>query len=372
MAATYPYRPDYAVPPGSVLKEYLEARGFSNAEFARRCGRSAKLISEILSGKAPVEPETALQFERVLGMDARIWLGIEADYQLHQRRTAEAEDGEAAAWAEHFPVRELAKRGVMEGAARTSKHAPQLLAFFGVASVEAWHTKYSVANVAYRHSPTFESDKHALATWLRLAELSATEQPCADFREPAFKQALAHVRTLTSESAPESLHNARRLCNDAGVALSLVKPLPKTHLSGAAWWHSPRRPIIALSAHHRTDDHLWFSFFHEAAHILLHSRKSIFVDGTSSTEDEVELEADEWAANFLVPRKEWQRLVIDGEFTDVKIRQFAKEQGIAPGILVGRLQNQKLLPWNRLNNIKVALKWTDEWPDKQVSRVQLT
>ena len=132
MAATYPYRPDYAVPPGSVLKEYLEARGLSNAEFARRCGRSAKLISEIVSGKAPVEPDTALQFERVLGMDARIWLGIEADYQLHQRRTAEAEDEEAIAWAEQFPVRELAKRGVIEGAARTSKRAPQLLAFFGV------------------------------------------------------------------------------------------------------------------------------------------------------------------------------------------------------------------------------------------------
>ena len=40
----------------------------------------------------PVEPTTALQFERVLGMDARIWLGIEADYRPHQTRTAEAED----------------------------------------------------------------------------------------------------------------------------------------------------------------------------------------------------------------------------------------------------------------------------------------
>ena len=80
-AATYQYQPDYAVPPGSLLKEYLAARGLSNAEFARRCGRSAKLISEIVAGKAPVEPATALQFERVLGMDVRIWLGIEADYR---------------------------------------------------------------------------------------------------------------------------------------------------------------------------------------------------------------------------------------------------------------------------------------------------
>lgn len=360
MAATYPYRPDYAVPPGSVVKEYLEARGLSNAEFARRCGRSAKLISEILSGKAPVETETALQFERVLGMDARIWLRIEADYQLHQRRTAEAEDGEATAWAEHFPVRELAKRGVMEGTTGTSKRAPQLLAFFGVASVEAWHTKYSVANVAYRHSPTFESDKHALATWLRLAEVRAADQACADFREPAFRRALAQVRTLTRESVPESLDKARQLCNDAGVALSLVKPLPKTRLSGAAWWLSSHRPIIALSARHRTDDHLWFSFFHEAAHLLLHSKRSVFLDGPDGGDDETEAEANEWAANFLVPRKDWQRFIVEGVFTAACVREFAEEQGVAPGVLVGRLQSQGILPWNRLNSLKVRLSWADE------------
>ena len=64
--ATNQYRPDYAVPPGWVLEEHLEAHGISHAEFARRCGRSPKLISEVIAGKAPLEPETALQFEKVL------------------------------------------------------------------------------------------------------------------------------------------------------------------------------------------------------------------------------------------------------------------------------------------------------------------
>ena len=74
------FNPDYAVPPGWILEERLEVQGISHAEFARRCGRSPKLISEIISGKAPLEPETALQFEKVLGVDASIWLGIETDY----------------------------------------------------------------------------------------------------------------------------------------------------------------------------------------------------------------------------------------------------------------------------------------------------
>ena len=89
MAAINQYRPDYAVPPGWVLEERLEVQGISQAEFARLCGCSAKLISEIVSGKAPLEPETARQFEKVLGVDASIWLGIEDAYKTHRSQETE-------------------------------------------------------------------------------------------------------------------------------------------------------------------------------------------------------------------------------------------------------------------------------------------
>ena len=72
MATKERYRPNYAVPPGWILEEHLKVEGISQAEFARRCGRSPKLISEIIAGKAPVEPATARQFERVLGLTAGI------------------------------------------------------------------------------------------------------------------------------------------------------------------------------------------------------------------------------------------------------------------------------------------------------------
>lgn len=355
--ATNRYEPDYTVAPGWVLKERLDAQGMTPAELARRCGRSAKLISEIVAGKAPIEPRTALQFEKVLGVDAAIWLGIETDYRLQQTRIAEAEHAlSAAAWARSFPVRALAKRGIEPVPGENPVSA--LLTFFGVASVEAWHVKYGEANVAYRHSPSFASDRFALAAWLRLAEHEAAGQPCAAYGEPAFRKALAEVRGLTRAPIPESIQEARRLCNGAGVALSLIEPLPKARLSGAAWWHSARRPIIALSARHKTDDHLWFSLFHEAAHILLHGKKSVFVDGSDNDGDDMETEANAWAANFLVPRADWRRFTRLGAYTRAAVLQFAEEQEIAPGIVVGSLQHEGLLLWNRLNDLKVRLQWT--------------
>ena len=359
--ATNEFRPDYTVPPGWVIGERLAAQDISQAEFARRCGRSAKLISEIIAGKAPIEPITAVQFERVLGVDASIWLGIEAEYRLRQTRENEALEAEreGVSWSSSFPIAELAKRAAIRKPSSNAEAVSELLAFFGVASTAAWQAKYGAASVAYRHSPSFESSQPALAAWLRLAEVTANEQECSEYSSAEFKLALTRIRRLTRTDISEALDDARRLCNGAGVALALVKPLAEARLSGAAWWVSPRRPVIALSARHKTDDHLWFSLFHEAAHVLLHGRKSVFVDGVGRDGNDIEAEADDWAARFLVPTADWRRFTTAGRFNRASVKRFANEQGIAPGIVVGSLQHNRWLRWNQLNDLKVRLEWTD-------------
>ena len=193
------FQPDYAVSPGWVLAERLEANGISQAELARRCGRSPKLISEIIAGKAPVEAETALQFEKVLGVDAGIWLGLETDYRLHQLRQAEAREAEASAeWAQSFPVNLLAKRGAIRKVSSAGERVTELLTFFGVASIEAWTARNETVAVAYRHSPTFESNSYALAAWLRMAEIKAERQTSKDYDRAAFMRALK--KTPSSDS----------------------------------------------------------------------------------------------------------------------------------------------------------------------------
>ena len=359
--ATNQFNPDYAVPPGWILQERLEVEGISHAEFARRCGRSPKLISEIISGKASLKPGTALQFEKVLGVDASIWLGIESDYRLHRAREAEAHDAAASAeWVKAFPVRELVKRGCFQRPESDIDAVSKLLAFFRVGSVDAWTARYGRANVAYRHSRSFKSDEASLATWLRLGEIEAEQQDCAEYSESRFKQAVRNIRGLTREPVDEALQQTERLCNEAGVALALVQPLPKTALSGAAWWLSPRKAVIQLTARHKTDDHLWFSFFHEAAHILLHSKKGVFVDEAGGDDTEQEIEANEWASNILIPKGAWQTFVASSPSSARAVKAFADEQGIAPGIVVGRLQHEGHVPWSQLNSLKVRLAWKSQ------------
>ena len=358
---TNEYNPDYAVPPGWILEERLEAQGVSHAEFARRCGRSPKLISEIIAGNAPIEPRTALQFEKVLGMDASIWLGMESDYRLHQEREVEARRADAlASWVKKFPVNELVKQGIIQKPSSNADAVSSVLAFFGVASVESWQIRQQRAQLAYRHSPSFKSDEFTLATWLRLGELEASQAECADYRETTFKQSLKQIRSLTARQSNDVFDEAARLCSDAGVALNIIKPLPKTALSGASWWLTPRKAVIQLSARHLSDDQLWFSLFHEAAHILLHSKKNVFVHERDSNDTDIEAQADKWAADFLVSPRRWNDFVDGSEFTASSIRQFAGEQDIAPGIIVGRLQHEGYIGWRtNLNRLKVRLKWSE-------------
>ncbi len=351
---TYPYEPDYAVPPGWVLEERLESHEISHAEFARRCGRSPKLISEIIAGKAPIEPVTALQFEKVLGVDAGIWLGIESDYRLHLEREAEARKAEESVeWARGFPINELVNRGAIAKPSSRADRVEKLLSFFGVASVEAWQARHAGMRVAYRHSPSFSSDELALATWLRLGELEAAKVECPDYDASTFRRALTQTRELTAARNTSALSRAQELCLESGVVLTVVKPFPRTALSGAARWLTPRKTLIQLSARHMKDDQLWFSFFHEAAHILLHSKRDIFVDYVNGESTEADEEANRWAADFLVPRRHWKRFVDSSSFSQMDVVRFAEEQGIAPSLVVGRLLHEGLVHWSSLNHLRV-------------------
>ena len=355
---TNQYRPDYAVPPGEILNERIKSQGISQAELARRCGHSAKLISEIINGKAPLKPGIALQLEKVLNVDASIWLNLETDYRLYKAREIEAGEAvEAAAWLKQFPVKELVKRGIFHKPESDVEAISHVLSFFGIGSVKAWKLKYESANVVYRHSQSFKSDQTALATWLRIGELEAEQQECADYNEMRFKRALRKIRELTRSPIGDALDQAQHLCNQSGVALTLVKPLPKTALSGAAWWLSPQKTVIQLSARHKTDDHLWFSLFHESAHILLHSRKAIFMDSANGESTGIEAEANDWASNMLIPRSSWKRFIATFLFDKASVQSFAEEQGIAPGIIVGMLQHERLIPWSHMNGLKVRLEW---------------
>jgi addiction module HigA family antidote len=360
----YAFNPDYACPPGDLIQEYLAELGISARELARRCGRSGKLMAEITAGKAPIEPETALQLERVLDVPAAIWINMEAAYQLHRARAVEDRALEDChQWANSFPIKELADRKYLSRRSEKSSQVRELLKFFGVGSVKACEERIGdLLAVHYRTSETFTSDTLSLAAWIRIGERAATAAEIPDYDRDAFLNALKEIRDLTTVTLDKALPEIVGKCAAAGVVFILERPLPKSRASGVSRWLSPRKALIQQSFRHMSDDHFWFTFFHECAHILLHSRKEIFIDmvkGPGSADPRQEAEANAWAASFLVPPDAMRSFVATFAGTEDEVCRFAASQRIAPGVVVGQLQHSKVIGFSKFNGLRQFYKWAD-------------
>jgi len=355
------FSPDYSVHPGEILGETLQARSISQAEFALRCGLSEKHVSQIINGKASISSETALAFERVLGMRASLWMNLESSHRLFVARRHERERlASYIEWAREFPLRELAKRGWIPSNSNSEEKAEALLGFFGVTSPDAWETQYGRLVVAYRKSPTMKASPKAVAAWLRIGDLRASETETNPFDRSAFRSALVEIRSLTNLKASVFEPRMKQLCAESGVALVFVPELPKTRLSGATRWMSTDKALILQSLRHRKDDHFWFTFFHEAAHVLLHGKRQVFIDHENAAQSAKEDEADRFAASFLIPQAQYTALVSERGISRAKVRAFAKTLGIAPGIVVGRLQHDQVIPFEWMNDLKRTFAFSEE------------
>jgi HTH-type transcriptional regulator/antitoxin HigA len=346
------YEPDYTVRPGEVLEETLEARVIKKVDLAHRCGLSPKTISQIINGTAPVSPETALCFQRVLGVSASIWNNLEANYRLFTaRQNVRRELAQFIEWPQRFPIKELVARGLIDDESDPTGRVERLLDFFGVGSVEAWESEYRELQVSFRCSPSFKSSRESVSAWLRIGELCAAKVECVEYSKTSFMTALGRIRALTPEAPDVFEPIMRRMCAEAGVALVFVSELPNTHLSGATRWVTKGKALIMLSLRHKRDDYFWFSFFHEAGHVLLGGKKSIFLDEMNGWKDREEELANQFASNTLIPKQEYQSFLKEGLFTSECTTSFAQRLGIAPGIVVGRLQHDGLIPWKSLNGL---------------------
>jgi len=354
------YQGEVASAPGDTLKETLDALGMRQKDLSLRTGLTPKTISGIINGKEPLSQQTALQLETVLGVPASLWNNLERQYQEYRARTAQVEQMRAQKdWLHKFPMRQLLDWTWVERCADVAQQLLALLQFFGCASPEQCDTYLQRAAVQYRTSAAFTADDYALSVWLRQGERVAQELRCGAYDADIFRQALQDARKLTTEAPQVFAPKLQELCATAGVAVVFVRELPGIRASGATRWLTPSKALIQLDLRHKSNDQLWFSFFHEAGHILLHGKRQVFVDGQNGAVDHLEQEADEFASNVLISTAVYASFVQRADFTSSAITAFARDEGIAPGIVVGRLQHDGLVEHRRLNGMKQRLAWID-------------
>jgi len=351
------FRPDYKPRlPGEYLRRILNERGIKIVDFARRTGRPTKAISEIISGKVAITPETAMQFERALGEGAGLWLALEAKHQLSMARSreekADSKDS-AVTWADRFPIGEMLRLKLLDRRPSATERVDRILRAFGVSSISAWehHWQERLDLSRFKQQNHHKIDPLGVAVWLRCAEVTADRIETFPYSEVKFRSLLSDIRELTLRPWDEISHDLISSCADVGVAVALVPSVAKTGLRGAAYWATKDKAVIVVSDRLKREANVWFSFFHEACHILEHSKKAVFLDekDTGTGGRDIEKEADRFSAETIIPG-----MIVD-EFkasygprvtriTQKAFKDFADRKRVAPGLLLARLQHEDIIP----------------------------
>lgn len=350
----------YCVPPGETLLEVIESLDISQKELSLRTGISVHTINRIIKGSAPISSETAEKLAYITHMPAKFWTNLEQNYRDAQKQQKIQEDTDkekAKMFLSGFPYADLTGLGLCENTRNYSLRRESLLKFFGVAGEDEFHRTYiemikGAARVGF--SKTWSAK--AFSAWLRVGELSASSIKTCPFSIEALKKSIIEIRKLVSDKPSAVWGKVQELLSGAGVAAVLVPEFKGVHVYGYSRFIKSDKAIVQLSLRGGRVGTFWFNLFHELAHLLKHGKKKVFINIDSVDKgkltvaqmDPDENAADRYSRDLLIPQTSWNHFVAVCNYPNAAMMtQFARQMNVSVDVVLGRLQLEGRVPYNR-------------------------
>lgn len=342
------YFPQSVPHPGLDLSEKLEELGMGPKEFAIRTHKPEKTITAILKGESSITPDMAVQFENVTKIPAHFWTNRQRSYDEYAARIKrEMVIEDAIPWSKSFPINDMIKKEWLPKVSSSKEKAASLLSFFSISTHKAWEDYYfnRELKVAFRISLAYSRDPYSISAWLRKGDIQAFQIISNEYSEKFFRASLPVLKELMAEHPSDFFKKLKEVCLNAGVKVVYTPCLPGSPISGATRWVNDN-PLIQLSGRFKRNDSFWFTFFHEAGHILLHGKKDIFLENVKYNEfDKVkEKEADDFAVKCTLTVEQEKEILQIARLTHFEVIKYAEKFGTHPGIIIGRLHHLRKLP----------------------------
>ena len=354
------FQPDWFSKPGDTLSALMDRHEFSPAALAERMDRDPAFVRGLLAGTVAIDNQIAALLARSIGGSISFWIARQVQFDQNLDRAAQALPADRVrSWLRMLPIKDMVEAGWITPSPESGTAVKSSLSYFDVNDPDEWRERYTAfENVfSFRTSPSFESKVGALSAWLRQGEIQAAVIPCAPWDADRFRARLADIRALTKvKNVAYFIPRLQAMCAEAGVAVVFIRAPSGCRASGATQFLSSAKAMIILSFRHLSDDHFWFTFFHEAGHLVLHGEKSTFVDGEATNQTEIESEANDFASGILVPHDRVGALM-NVRPRSLDVIRFAISVGVSPGIIVGQMQHRKVIGPNQLNRLKRRYDW---------------
>lgn len=348
--------PTWASPPGETVRDLAQRKGLTEAVVANALGVGETTLTRVLNGDLPITEARAERLAACVGATPRFWLAREAQY----RDALQAIQDDSRAWVSSLPFADMAKFGWLDAANSAAGKLQQAFTFFGVSSVDEWRDTWLSEHAgltAYRTSPVFAMQGASAAAWLRQGEHVASGINTAQWSRADFERILPELKSLTRVEKPaEFIPQLQRRCAECGVAVVVVRA-PKGCPASGATRIKNGKAILQLSVRYLRDDSFWFTFFHEAGHLVLHEDR-LFLEWSEKQhlDEKEEREANDFAGKALIPpAQEAELRALSHDYKAVM--RFARDLSVSPGIVVGQLQHRGLVPREKLNFLKKRYTW---------------
>ncbi|MDV2980254.1 UNVERIFIED_CONTAM: ImmA/IrrE family metallo-endopeptidase [Actinomycetes bacterium ARC8] len=350
MTTTHDFTPRWASSPGVTITDLIRSKHVESTEIASACGLTSTEFECLIQGTLPITDRIALSLSASLGGSSSFWMRREKRFREMQA-TVEADH-----WVQSLPLKSMKKLEWLDVPRDWRARIDACLDFFGMDDLEGWRKAYSaqLQGVRFRTSPTFPNQVPSVSAWLRAGEIAHRGFPGGRFNSSAFWAALPEIRKLTRVPDPEDfLPRLRAIAGQCGVSCVIVPAPEGCAASGASRILEDGSALIQLSGRYLSDDQFWFSFFHEAGHLLLHHEKPLHIDGDPAVfeKNEAESQANTFSADLLWPledrpdpgaRKPSHRAIF----------RMALQADTSPGIIVGQLQSSAILDHSECNFLK--------------------
>ncbi|MCD8028027.1 MAG: helix-turn-helix domain-containing protein, partial [Erysipelotrichaceae bacterium] len=315
-------------------------------EIARRMNMSEKHISRLINGDVILTPDVAVRLEMVLGIPAYVWNNLESVYREKLiKANAENQMDSDKEIMRKLPYNEMSKLDWVPVTRKPSERVINLRKFFEVVNLELVMDK-QIAPVACRQLSKTEKSDYALLAWAQEAKLEARQIETSSINLKALKKDIPDIKKMTIENPEDFSPKLISILSHCGIALVFLPHLDGSFLHGATF-KDGKKIVMGLTVRRKYADQFWFSLFHELGHVLLGHINH--VDGLT---DEDEQAADDFASNSLIDNESFENYVKNYKINKDTIINFSKDYGIDRGILVGRLQKDGYIPYNRYNSLK--------------------
>ena len=340
---------DYIIHPGDTLAEVIEDRDMSQKELAIRTGMTEKHISTVIHGQKGISVTFAKKLEYALGIEASFWINLQANYDRELLEFEELNNITEKELSVLKELKEVIKKWTSFGWLTKNMKSDEMVLDFrmllGISNLldipkMSYCAAYRVQNRKVNINP------YVLFAWQRMCELLTKDMNIAERIDiKRLRDKIPDIKKVMFLQASQIQDELSSIFSECGIAFKIVPNLKGAPVQGFIKKTEDGILILCMTLRQKFADIFWFTLFHEIAHILNNDIKREFVD-FDSVSGEIEAKADNMAREFLINSKDYEIFVNSGEYKTLDgIEKFATSQNIEDYIVLGRLMNDKIIPW---------------------------